>query len=132
MKYEAVNQITREEYALMIQSNEPAQIASALLSISYWERDWRWAQDQLLSFVDHSDPHVRYTSVLGFGHIARFNGKLDVDKVEPILKRIANTDNAPSEMLVRGTAEDSLEDIEIYIHRPRREKRAFEPARRLQ
>jgi hypothetical protein len=130
MKFEAVRQITRVEYVQMIQSNEPSQIASALLSVSYWERDWRWAQDQLLSFVDHSDPHVRYTSVLGFGHIARFNGKLDLDKVEPILKRIATADNAPLE--IRGTAEDSLEDIEIYIHRPLREKRAFEPASRLQ
>jgi hypothetical protein len=116
----------------MIRSNESAQIASALLSISYWESDWRWAQDQLLSFVDNSDPQVRYTCALGFGHIARFNGKLELDKVEPILKRIATTDSAPPEMFVRGTAEDSLEDIEIFIRRPRQQKRKFEPARRLQ
>ena len=131
MQYQAVRQITRKEYEQMLQTNDPVAIASALLSISYWEDDWRWAQDQLLSFVDHADPHVRYTAALGFGHIARFNGQLDLDKVEPILKHMATSDEAPSEMFVRGTAEESLEDIEIFIHKPRRQHRKFEPATRL-
>jgi hypothetical protein len=89
------------------------------------------AQDQLLLFTEHLDPHVRYTAALGFGHIARFNGQLDLEKVEPVLKRMAADDDSPPEMFVRGTAEDSLEDIEIYIHRPRRQHRKFEPATRL-
>jgi hypothetical protein len=131
MRYEAVPQISREQYEEMVGTHDPAKIASALLSISYWESDWRWTQDQLLSFVDHIDPHVRYTAVLGFGHIARFNGQLDCDKVEPVLKRIAARDDAAEKFQIRGTAEDTLEDIELFIHRPRREHRKFEPAQRL-
>jgi hypothetical protein len=131
MRYEAVRQISRQEYAEMIQTNTPATIASALLSTSYWERDWQWAQDELLLFVEHPSPQVRFTAALGFGHIARFNGKLDIEKVEPVLKRMAAHDPAPPESFVRGTAQDSLDDIEIYIHKPRREHRKFEPARRL-
>ena len=131
MRYEAVPQISREQYEEMVGTHDPAKIASALLSISYWESNWRWTQDQLLSFVDHIDPRVRYTAVLGFGHVARFNGQLDCDKVEPVLKRIAARDDAAEKFQIRGTAEDTLEDIELFIHRPRREHRKFEPAQRL-
>jgi hypothetical protein len=131
MKYEAVPQISREQYEEMIGTNDPAKIASALLSISYWDRDWNWVQEQLLSFTDHPEPHIRYTAVVGFGHVARFNGQLDCNRVEPILKRMATQDDAPEKFHIRGTVEDSLEDIEIFIHRPRREHRKFEPARRL-
>jgi hypothetical protein len=131
MQYEAVRQITRKEYEQMIQTNDPAMISNALLSISYWESDWRWTEDQLLLFAEHRHSRVRYTAALGFGHIARFNGHLDFDKVEPVLKRMANSGGSPPEMFVRGAAEESLEDIEIYIHKPRRQHRKFEPATRL-
>jgi hypothetical protein len=131
MQYQTVRKITREEYEQMIQTNDPAMISSALLSISYWESDWRWAQEQLLLFTEHRGPRVRYTAALGFGHIARFNGQLDLEKVEPVLRRMASSDDSPPEMFVRGTAADSLEDIEIFIHKPRRQHRKFEPAIRL-
>ena len=131
MRYEAVPQISREQYEGMIGTHDPAKIASALLSIAYWDCDWNWVQEQLLSFVDHADPQVRYTAILGFGHVVRFNGQLDCQKVEPVLKRIATHDDSPEQFQIRSTAEESLEDIEIHIHRPRREHRKFEPAQRL-
>jgi hypothetical protein len=128
MQYQSVPQLSREEYARMIASHEASEVSTALLGIAYWERDWQWAQSQLLTFVDSHDSQVRYTAVLGFGHIARFNGKLDTDSIEPVLRRIAESDH---DSKIRKVAEDTLEDINIYIHRPKQQHRAFVPARRL-
>lgn len=128
MHYVSVPEINRETYAAMVGSQDASTVASALLSIAYWEKDWHWAQEQLLQFVDHTDSHVREIAVQGFGHVVRFNLRLDTDKVEPVLKRIANDDTSQQ---VRGTAEDTLEDLEIYIHRPRKTGHHIEPAGRL-
>lgn len=108
----------------MTATGEPQSIASALLSIAYWGKDWRWAQSELMRFHEHSDAHVRRMCALGFGHVARVNGMLDTEMVEPLLRRMARSENAPPEVLVAGTAEDALEDIEIFVHRPRRRKLA--------
>ena len=106
----------------MIETNDPATIASALLSISYWPGEWRWIQDQLLLFADHNHYWVRRNAVQGLGYVARVNGKLDVERVEPVLQSIATRPSdrqteSNDEMHLRGAAEDALEDIEIFIYR---------------
>jgi len=126
MRYEAVGRITREEYEQIIQATNPARIASALLSISYWQGDWQWIQDQLLSFIDHNDYWVRRNVIQGLGHVARVNGQLDTEKVELVLRSIAakplgKEAESEDEMHLRGAAEDALEDIQIFIHQRNRE-----------
>ena len=108
----------------MIETNDPVRIASALLSISYWPGEWRWIQDQLLSFVDHKDYWVRRNAVQGLGYVPKVNGQIDTARVEPVLQRIAAKPpgkETEDEMYLRGAAEDALGDIETFIHRRNRE-----------
>jgi hypothetical protein len=117
MQYSSVPEISREEYEQMIQSGNSELVASALLSIAYWDKDWQWVEQELLKFVNSPNQQVRYTSILGFGYTARVNSNLNTDLVEPLLRKVAADD---PDAMIRGTAEDALEDIEMFIHRPHR------------
>jgi hypothetical protein len=109
MHYEPVLRRSREELDTAFRRGDPSGIHDALISAAYWDDDWRWVQDQCLSFADHDSAVVRAGAAYALGMIAVFHAKLEMDRVIPALRRLAE------DPVVRPHAETSMEDIDHFI-----------------
>jgi hypothetical protein len=95
-------------------SGKSSEISDALISAAYWDEDWRWAQEQLLTFSTSEDENVLWSVALGIGFVAVFHGEIDDALVTPVLARIKRWPGLSS------VVEDTQEDIEHFVHRRRR------------
>jgi hypothetical protein len=124
--YAPVRRRTKEEIRVALSSGVPGTIRDALISTSYWDNDWRWAEQQLANFSDYQDNLVLWAVATGFGFIAAFNGDIDEDIVGPILARLKANSNGS----VAGAAEEAEADIEHFVRR-RRQGEKVDLAERL-
>jgi hypothetical protein len=124
--YAPVRRRTREEIRTALSGGKASEIRDALISASYWEKDWRWAQQQLVDFSEYEDELVLWAVATGFAFIAAFNGDIDENIVGPILIRLKARPSAS----VSGAAEEAEADIEHFV-RHRREGEHIDLAERL-
>lgn len=101
---------TRKELEFNFASKDINLIAEGLVSLSLYEKDWQWAQNICLHFLDSDDPNISGLAAISLGHIARIHRKLDKDRVKSALE---NKMNNP---LIAGRVQDALDDIEIYLN----------------
>lgn len=111
MKYRAVEPISREAAAKVSLEDNPQTLVSTLVSVAFFEPDYRWAQDFCLKYCVHSDKDVRAVAVTCLGHIARIHRKLDLDRVRPILLPLKNDAH------VAGPVDDAEDDFEVFLGR---------------
>jgi hypothetical protein len=109
VQYNPVVERSRAEIELLLHSQDSSEIAAALLSAAYYDRDWLWVQSRCLLFSYHEDPQVRSVAATCLGHLARIHGQLDLDTA---LERLNQMSADP---LARAAAEDSLEDIGFFL-----------------
>ncbi len=109
--YRAIPEMTPEAVEAAIWRNVQSELIDAALSPAYHPDDAAWAQDVGLRLVTHSDPVVRYNALVGLGLVARFLGKLDQARVQPVLEAALQD---PDEM-VRDEAKDTIETIELLL-----------------
>jgi hypothetical protein len=114
LKYVPVPRRTREAVLRMLDGS-PKEIADALLSAAYWDADPKWVQEQLVRFASHADQQVLWTVASGLGLLAVFHGELELEVVEPILRRL----EASGLPAVAAAAEDARDDINHFIVRRR-------------
>ena len=112
----AIRRRGREEIIASLSSGSPNEIRDALISVCYWDKDWKWALQQLRKFAEHGDDLVLWAVATGVGFIAAFNGEIDEHEAQSILTRLkANANSA-----VAAAAEEAEADIEHFIgHRQR-------------
>ncbi len=104
--------MTREEAESAFASNDPEQITFALVNAAFHDPDWRWVQDKCLDFTRNNFPEVRRMAATCLGHLARIHRILELNKVAPALKELLKD----PERHVRGSAEDAMEDIKIFMN----------------
>ncbi len=124
LKYQPIARRSRKAILEALDSGDPEQIHNALDSAAYWDKDWRWAQAQLLRFADDDREVVLSAVVLGFTFLAVFHGELDETVVMPALKRLKQRPG------FQGRVEDVEADIKHFVIR-RRKGAKVELARRL-
>lgn len=107
--YHKVSPISRKDAKAAFSSGNSDRISDTLVSLAFYDSDWRWVQDKCLHFIDSSFPDVRRLSITCLGHLARIHGKLDMSKVMPVLENLRDDDE------VGGIVEDTFEDIEIFV-----------------
>jgi len=100
MKYEKIEPISREEAEAIICNGDPEAIGLTLIRLAYHHRDWRWVQDLCIGLSEHEDKWVRRNCATCFGHLARIHRKIDLEKVNPVLRRLLDDADA------HGWAED--------------------------
>ena len=61
-------------------SNDVELICSSLVSISFYEQDWKWAQNICIEFIENKDLTFKGIAATCLGHIARVQGKLEKEK----------------------------------------------------
>jgi hypothetical protein len=102
---------TRESIQNSLLTGNPDEIHDALLSAAYWEDDWRWAQQQLLSFADCENDKILWAVALGLGYIAAFHGEIDEEMVRPVLARLKKR------AAIVAVVEETEEEIEHFVRR---------------
>jgi hypothetical protein len=109
---------SREEITASLSRGSPNEVRDALISACYWDKDWKWALQQLRKFAEHCDDLGLWTVATGVGFIAAFNGEIDEHEAQCILTRLkANANSA-----VAAAAEEAEADIEHFVgHRQRGE-----------
>jgi hypothetical protein len=103
----------------MTQRGSPNELRDALITVCYWDKDWKWAlQHQLRKFAEHCDDLVLWAVATGVGFIAACNGEIDEHEAQSILTRLkANANSA-----VAAAVEEAEADIEHFAgHRKRGE-----------
>ena len=96
--------MNRAEIAFSLNSHSKEKIAAALKSAAYWDEDWKWAQDVLVSYAKDESDDVRWAVATGLGFLAAFHGQLDLSLVEPILKEMGG-----------DASLEALADIEHFV-----------------
>ena len=111
MKYKAPEAIPKQDAEALFESAQPEIICQALVSLAFYEPDWKWVQDKCLFFIQEKNPSVRRVAATCLGHVARIHGRLEKDKVVKEL-RLHMNDHELIESL-----EDALNDIEMFAKR---------------
>lgn len=109
MKFNNPEPKTREELEHNFNSNDVQLITESLVALALYEKDWRWAQNVCLAFLDNDNPDISGLAATSLGHIARVNRKLDKEKLKFALAKKIN------DPLIGGRVQDALDDIEIYL-----------------
>lgn len=109
MKFDNSEPKTKKELEFNFASSDVNLITESLVSLSLYEKDWQWAQNICLHFLNSNDPNISGLAATCLGHIARIHHNLDKEKVELALK--SKIHNA----LIAGRVQDALDDIELFI-----------------
>ena len=109
MRYEEPRDVSKAEAEQAFRFGTPEEVTSALLGVTFYERDWRWVQEQCMKLARHEDVWVRRNAATCIGHIARFHRQLDVDAATRVLTEMAQ------DPAVAPWAEDALEEIARFV-----------------
>ena len=113
---EDIRRRSREEIIASLSRGSPSEIQDALISACYWDKDWKWALQQLRKFAEHCDDLVLWAVATGVGFIAAFNGEIDEPEAQFILTRLKTNANSA----VAVAAEEAEADIEHFVGHRRR------------
>jgi hypothetical protein len=110
-EYKNPSQISREEIIRIFSTGTNDEVCDALVSMAFYDEDWKWSQDQCLGFLNHPDANVRGVSTTCLGHIARIHHQLDQEQVISALKKCLK------DKKVAGSAQDALDDIQMFLRK---------------
>jgi hypothetical protein len=111
MQYEPIEHVLREADELAATATSPAVLMRVVLGVALHGNDPKWAETFCERFVGHSDPGVRGSAIIGFGHLARRFRKLDAVRVQPLIE----AGLADPDAWVRGKSEVVARDIEYHM-----------------
>lgn len=102
---------TEQEVETVISRGNPDELLYVPIVVSMDPPDPEWSQEICLRLATHAYCKVRGNAILGFGHLSRTTGKLDKNRVLPIV------DNALSDPndYVRGHAHAAADDIKHFL-----------------
>jgi hypothetical protein len=110
MLYKAPQPMDRSEAERIFAGHDESAICNALVSVAFYEPDWKWVQALCLRFLETpgTSKGVRSLAATCLEHLARIHRIIDLDIVVPLLESLRDD----PEM---GTAEDALDDIRVFI-----------------
>jgi len=109
MKYQEVLPINKNDAERIFASDNLEKIREALVAVSFYEEDWKWAQDECLKFLSHENNIISGLAATCLGHIARVHGKIERGKVlKELNSRLNNLE-------IAGRIEDAMSDIDIFV-----------------
>jgi hypothetical protein len=108
-KYKNIASIDKVDAERIFASNNVENICDAMLSITFYENDWKWVQDKCLILFQNANPKISSLAATCLGHIARIHRKLEKEKVIKILRERLDDKE------ISGWIEDALDDIKMFI-----------------
>jgi hypothetical protein len=117
MMYCEPTSMSHDEAEHVFAQGTPSHITHTLISLAFLDPDVYWVEAKCLAFVTHGDSQIRAVAAICLGHLARIHQNIHVQRVLPVLIGLTK-DTDPN---VAGMAEDSLEDIELFMGYSRRD-----------
>lgn len=104
---------TTDDVEVVIARGNPHELLYAPIVASLNAADCPpgWAEAVCVRLATHPDPLVRGNAIMGFGHIARTFGKLDMTVVGPLMTA-ALRDPEPH---VHGQADEACGDLRVFL-----------------
>lgn len=84
------------------------EVTDAILYITFNTNDFNWTQNVITKMMDSDNEDVAGLAITCLGHIARIHGKIDKDRVIPLLKEKSQDPR------FSGRVEDALNDIDMF------------------
>ena len=109
LNFENPKPISHQEFEEAMRCDEPSVAAQALIRMALCERDLSWAELKSLCALNDHRKEVRLAGLVAIGHLARIHHCLNLQAILPAVKKLMG------DPLYRGTAEDVLDDIAIFV-----------------
>lgn len=111
MKYKSIKKYSREEIEKALADNNSDKLSLMVLSVALYSNDFEYAENFCIQLSNHEHFAVRGNAIQGFGHIARVHGKLNEEKIKPIIKTALRDNNE----LVRDNANNAKDDTKTFL-----------------
>lgn len=108
----SVERWSKREIEEAIQRDNPDELLYVPVCVSMEPIDCKWAEDICIKLSAHENFNVRGNAILGFGHLARVCGLLNLEVVAPIVLSALND----SSLYVKGHAHSAKQDIEHFMN----------------
>lgn len=89
-------------------ANPIQKICKDLLSCTFYDLDWKVAQDRCLVYLNHECSDVRGLAATCLGHVARIHRQIDREKVLEALGLHLRDDD------ISGQVQSVIEDVEKF------------------
>lgn len=109
MKYHNITPVNKQLAQEIFESKNISEICDALVSVTFHEHDFYWAQEKCLCFLQSPDAEISGLAATCLGHLARIHAKLDKEKV---VHALTLRQNDPE---ISGRIQDALDDIEMFV-----------------
>lgn len=86
--YKPLSQYNDEEIINIIKNGAIEEIIVLPLSVGFYCTNWKFAQNICVELCNYDDERVRCNCALGFGYIAKTQGKLEKHIVKPLLLKL--------------------------------------------
>ena len=111
MKYEPIREYSKAEITKALTDNKADELLYIVLSVALYSDDFEYAENFCIQLSNHENFNVRGNAIQVFGHIARIHGKLNENKIKPIIENALKDKNK----IVRGNAVDAKDDTEVFL-----------------
>jgi hypothetical protein len=108
-RFENPAPIPREQLEQRLASGDGPTVADALIRMSLWEADWRWAEQKTLWALGDGRKEVRIAALQSIGHLVRLHRLLNLEIVIHAATRLLDDADC------RGAAADALDDIATFM-----------------
>ncbi|WP_425147814.1 hypothetical protein [Deinococcus sp.] len=109
MTYQELKAISRAEAQEALSYADESETVVLILRLANTAGEWEWKQDFLLASSHSPSAEIRRACVQGLGDLARIHRQLDVVQVKATFEGLWRHPE------LRGTIEDALSDIEIFV-----------------
>ena len=110
MRYSEPLPISKRDVLNALSSEDTDFAVGAIIRMSYCESDGEWAERTCLIALSDSRQPVKLAALTGIGHLARRFETLSCDQT------LSSVQGLLSDPDYRGAAEDTLDDISIFVH----------------
>jgi TRAP-type C4-dicarboxylate transport system substrate-binding protein len=107
--YKNIKRISKKKFESIFLNNQIDKLKIAIISISLYENDQLWLENNLIEMFLASDSDIIKSAITGFSHYTRRFGR--ISSIELVFSKL-NKLSENSEC--RGLAEDFFEDYEIF------------------
>ncbi len=111
MKYELIKHYSLAKIQKAVNENDTDKLLLMVLSVALYSDDYEYAGNFCVQFSNHEHFNVRGNAIQSFGNIARIHGKLNEEKIKPIIKKALRDKNE----VVRGNAIDAKDDAKTFL-----------------
>jgi hypothetical protein len=94
-----------------VKRDDPDELLHLVVSVALNHEGFNFIFNLCLKLSHHNHPNVRGNAILGFGHLARRFGRLDMECVKPLIEAALKDDD----FAVSGQAWAAASDVEQFL-----------------